>query len=321
MLGDQAPDAVMMVRPNGFGYNPETAATNAFQQTQGKHHQEQIIAQALSEFDGLVLTLKTSGVDVVEFNPQNGTETPDAVFPNNWVSFHHDGRVILYPMMTPSRRLERHPEYVRALENHNGFEIKEVIDLSHFENQQLYLEGTGSLVMDYINGVIYSNHSPRSSGKLVKKVAEILGYSVCRFYAVDATGKDIYHTNVMMCVGDYFAVVCLDAVRIPEERARLEASLTAHGHEIIAISESQMRSFAGNMMQLSGNKGQSILVMSESAYQSLDQQQVQKLSSYAALVYSPIDTIEKYGGGSVRCMLAGIFLRKISNSPPSSIRS
>ena len=314
MLGYQAPGTVMMVRPDNFGYNPETAASNSFQKDQGKEPSERIGARALSEFDGLVFTLKSSGVEVIVFSSEDGNLTPDAVFPNNWVSFHHDGRVILYPMMAPSRRLERRIEFISALQNQYHFEVSEIIDLSQYENQHQYLEGTGSLVIDYLNGIVYANHSARTNNELVNKVSKLLGCSSCMFRATDANGQDIYHTNVLMCIGTAFAVVCLDAVRIPEERKQLEASLSSHGHEIINITVDQMYHFAGNMMHLKNSQGSSILAMSADAYNSLNEMQRQTLSSFAELVYSPIDTIEKYGGGSVRCMLAGIFLPKVSNS-------
>jgi len=314
MAGYQAPSAVMMVKPLGFGYNPETAASNAFQQAQGKDDQTRIQARALSEFEGLVATLRSRGVEVVEFSPDNGEETPDAVFTNNWVSFHHDGTVMLYPMMAPSRRLERRPEYITALEQQYHFQVSKIIDLSYYEDQHLYLEGTGSLVIDYLNNIIYANHSPRTSSKLVARVAEMLNCSICRFYAVDDSGQDIYHTNVLMCVGDRFTVVCLDALKIWEERLKLETSLKSHGHEIVNISMEQMKRFAGNMMHLKSTDGDSILAMSEDAYNSLKKEQIKILEKYAQLVHVPIYTIEKYGGGSVRCMLAGIFLPRNSNS-------
>ena len=312
MLGSQSPQAVMMVKPTSFGYNPETAASNAFQQEQGKDNIQDIRRQATLEFDGLVLTLRSAGVEVIECSATDGVNTPDAVFPNNWVSFHHDGRVILYPMMAPSRRRERRMEFIDALQSQYQYQIIEVIDLSHYERQHQFLEGTGSLVIDYLHGVIYANHSARTHRELVAKVASLLGCSTCIFQAVDATGQDIYHTNVLMCIGDSFAVVCLAAVKNPDERKLLEASLKANGQEIIDITEDQMHHFAGNMMQLQSATGDSILAMSENAYRALTDNQRRILSGYANLVHAPIDTIEKYGGGSVRCMLAGIFLPRHS---------
>jgi hypothetical protein len=314
MAGYQAPSAVMMVKPFGFGYNPETAASNAFQQSQGKEDETRIQSRALSEYEGLVSVLRSWGVEVIEFSPDNSTDTPDAVFPNNWVSFHDDGTVILYPMMAPSRRLERRLDYINALEQQHQFQVSKIVDLSYYEDQQRYLEGTGSLVIDYVNNVIYANHSPRTSSKLVNKVAEMLKCGTCQFTAVDDSGLDIFHTNVLMCVGDHFTVVCLDALNIPEERLKLASSLKSHGHEIVNITVEQMKQFAGNMMQLRSIGGDSILAMSESAYSSLDKEQIKTLEQYARLVYAPIDTIEKYGGGSVRCMMAGIFLPKNSKT-------
>ena len=213
-------------------------------------------------------------------------------------------------MMAPSRRLERRLAYITALEQQHQFKVNKILDLSYFENQQLYLEGTGSLVIDYLNSIIYANHSPRTSRNLVDRVAEILNCTTCQFTAVDDSGQDIYHTNVLMCVGDRFTVVCLDALKIPEERLKLTSSLKAHGHEIVDISMEQMKQFAGNMMYLRNTAGDFILAMSKSAYNCLEKEQIKKLGKYTQLVYTPIDTIEKYGGGSVRCMMAGIFLPK-----------
>lgn len=298
----------MMVRPDCFGYNPETAASNAFQQAADKDNIENIREQALAEFNGLVSTLKASGTEVIVFGSDDGRETPDAVFPNNWVSFHPDGKVILYPMLAPSRRQERRLEFITALEKQHSFEVGEIIDLSDFERQGLFLEGTGSLVMDYLHGVIYCNHSPRTDKILVNKVAEILGFTTCQFTATDSAGQDIYHTNVLMCVGESFAVVCLEAITNLTERSEVELSLQKTGHEVIEITQHQLNQFAGNMMEMKNNHNQSILVMSEGAYNSLTDKQLSGLAKYSELVYSPVDTIEKYGGGSVRCMLAGVFL-------------
>jgi hypothetical protein len=308
MLGNQAAPAVMMVRPDYFGYNPETAASNSFQQSESKVDLQAIRAQAGIEFDNLLLTLKTRGIAVVEFTPKGGERAPDAVFPNNWVSFHPDGKVVIYPMMAPNRRLERRMDYIRTLEKQHHFEVSEVIDLSHFEREGLYLEGTGSLVIDYMNGIIYANFSPRTNPKLVDKVAEILEYKVCMFKAVDAMGQDIYHTNVLMCIAGCYAVVCTDSITDIAERTDLESSLTSSGHELIAISKPQMSMFAGNMMELRGKEDQSVLVMSQNAYNSLTKDQIRIIEKNSTIVSSPIDTIEKYGGGSVRCMMAGIFL-------------
>ena len=203
-------------------------------------------------------------------------------------------------------------DYLRTLEKQHHFEVSEVIDLSHFEREGLYLEGTGSLVIDYMNGIIYANFSPRTNPKLVEKVAEILEYEVCMFKAVDAMNQDIYHTNVLMCIAGSYAVVCTDSIMDMTERTVLERSLKGSGHELIAISKPQMSMFAGNMMELMGKEDQSVLVMSQNAYDSLTIDQISIIEKKSTIVSSPIDTIEKYGGGSVRCMMAGVFLpRKI----------
>ena len=310
MKQNQAASSVMMVRPDGFGFNPETAASNSFQQAEGKDNTQQIRQQAIEEFEGLASSLKSVGVEVIIFDPIRKHETPDAVFPNNWVSFHPDGRVVLYPMMAPSRRQERSPEYITSLEKDHGFEINEIIDLSYFEDQGHYLEGTGSMVIDYVDNIIYANHSPRTSEVVLDKVAELFGYQLVQFNATDRKGTDIYHTNVLMCVGSAYAVVCLDALPSRRSRLVLEDSLCSRGRELVNISFDQMSHFAGNMMELQASNGDLILVMSTSAYKSLNPEQKQTLEKHCQLLHAPIDTIEKYGGGSVRCMLAGIFLSK-----------
>jgi len=310
MASTQAPRTVVMVRPDDFGYNPETAASNAFQHPHGSEKIDDIRSRALKEFDNLVNVLRASGVSVVVFDSPSQYKTPDAVFPNNWVSFHADGTVILYPMMATNRRHERRLEVITELEKQHAFEVSEIIDLSYHEQQELFLEGTGSLVIDYSNSIIYSNHSPRTSEALVHKVAHLLGCKVCLFHAVDQQRQDIYHTNVMMCIAERFAVICLEAIEIMEERRQVEELLQNTGHDIIAITRYQVSQFAGNMMELQNATGQSVLVMSQAAYESLDERQVERLQRYSQLAHSPVDTIEKYGGGSVRCMLAGVYLPK-----------
>jgi len=300
--------AVMMVWPDHFGYNQETAASNSFQQAEGRENFREIRAQALTEFEGLVLALKASGVEVIEFSSDNGEDTPDAVFPNNWVSFHPDGKVITYPMMAPNRRLERRLDFVTTLEKRYLFEVSEIIDISHYELEGKYLEGTGSLVLDYKHGIVYANYSPRTNSRLVKKLSELLEYRVCQFKAVDAKGQDIYHTNVLMCVAGSFSVICLDALENSDDRDQLAKSLSETGHRLIKISREQMNQFAGNMMELRNNKGESILVMSRRAYDCLTPLQIRTVEQHSTIVSAPIDTIEKYGGGSVRCMMAGIHL-------------
>ena len=308
MTHNQAPGTVMMVRPSHFGYNPETAASNSFQKADDKEDLSQIRRKANQEFDGLVAILKSSGVEVIVYAPNDGLETPDAVFPNNWVSFHQDGKVILYPMMAPSRRLERRIDVITTLDKNYGFTVDEIIDLSYFENQQQYLEGTGSMVLDYHNRIIYANHSPRTSMPVLNEAARLLKFKTCSFDAVDDSGLEIYHTNVLMCIGSGYSVVCIDSLKDQKDKINLEKSLESTGHEIINISYQQLQQFAGNMMELRNDQGKSILAMSENAYKSLTDQQRDRLSSYAELVYAPIDTIERLGGGSVRCMLAGVFL-------------
>ena len=310
MINKQAAPAIMMVRPLHFGYNEETAASNAFQVAEGKENVEQIRKAALAEFDHCLEQLDKHGVQVLDFLPEDQLETTDEVFPNNWVSFHQDGTVIIYPMLAISRRHERRMEFITCLEKQHQFAISRIIDLSHYETQGLFLEGTGSMVLDYVNKICYANTSARTHTQLLEKACEILDYQCCVFRAVDENGQDIYHTNVLMCVAHQFAVICLNAIANEAEREQVVASLEKTGHEIVEIDHHQMSSFAGNMMEVMDADGQSLIIMSQSAHGSLTAKQLAIISGYSKIVTLSIPTIEKYAGGSVRCMMAGIFLPK-----------
>jgi len=307
----QAPETVLMVRPVNFGYNQETADSNTFQQQDLKADPRQIQADALKEFDFFVAKLRKAGVDVIVFDDEVEPHTPDAIFPNNWVSFHQDGKVILYPMNASGRRKERRGEFITALQKEFDFNVDEIIDISYFEKKEQFLEGTGSIVFDYVNKVAYANLSSRTDRTILDHVSTILGYEVFVFEAVDAQDIPIYHTNVVMCVGAQFAVVCLESIPDPDQQQRLVQRLETTGHEVVAITYEQMLQFAGNMMEVKNEDHESILVMSQAAYNSLTERQLNLLSSLATLLPVNINTIEKYGGGSVRCMLAGVFLPKV----------
>jgi hypothetical protein len=305
MKFSQAPSTILMVRPAAFGFNQQTAGSNAFQQA---GNQPDIRRLALDEFDRMVDTLVAHDIDVLVVEDSPTPERPDAIFPNNWISFHHDGRVVLYPMLAENRRLERSVEVVELIKK--DFAIQEVIDFSNYEAQAKYLEGTGSIVLDYVNGIAYANRSPRTDELVFLELCKQLGYKPILFNAVDESGQPIYHTNVLMCVGSEFAIVCLDAVRDDHDQEVLLDSFSKTGHQVVAISYAQMKAFAGNMMEVKTKGDEPIVLLSESAFNSLLPGQLQGINKHAEVLPLSIPTIERFGGGSVRCMVAGIFLPK-----------
>ncbi|OCX53847.1 amidinotransferase [Mucilaginibacter sp. PPCGB 2223] len=293
-----------MIRPVAFGFNEQTAGSNAFQQ-QGLD-QQNVQQKALKEFDALVAALRDNGVEVIVVEDTPAPHTPDSIFPNNWVSFHENGQVFLYPMQAENRRLERREDIVRDLVDQ--FAISNIEDLSHFESEQKFLEGTGSMVLDRQNKIAYACISPRTDREVLAEFCEESGYSAVEFHATDSQGKAIYHTNVLMCMGEEFVVICLDSVTDDGERELLTDSFTITGKEIIGISMAQVNAFAGNMLELENDKGEHLLVMSGSAYRSLTLQQITRLEKYCKLVYADLNTIETNGGGSARCMIAEVRL-------------
>ncbi|TGE08457.1 citrulline utilization hydrolase CtlX [Hymenobacter fodinae] len=301
----QAASTVFLVRPVRFSFNPETAASNHFQRV-GSEPAEAIQRKVQAEFDTVVDTLRAKGVRVLVFEDSPEPHTPDSIFPNNWVSLHSDGRALLYPMCAPNRRLERRPDILAALGQQ--FIIKEVVDLSGREQAGHFLEGTGSIIFDHQHRVAYAALSPRTDALLFTEVCELLAYRPVVFHAVDQQGWDIYHTNVMMCVGAKFAVVCLESIRDEQERNAVVNSLQQTGHQVVAISLEQVSRFAGNMLTLRPAEGPELLAMSESAYSVLTLAQRDALGHYCELLPLPIPTIETIGGGSVRCMLAEVHL-------------
>jgi hypothetical protein len=304
----QTTDTVLMIRPRGFELNPETAASNTFQASSSKCPGE-VRAAALREFDELVDALRIAGVDVLVFDDKPEPRKPDAIFPNNWISTHGDGTVVLYPMRAENRRQEVRHDIVDALQEGHGFAVNRVIDLSGHAERGQALEGTGSLVLDRVNRVAYACRSPRADQDLLQAWANELNYDVFAFNATD-NGRAIYHTNVMMSVGARFAVVCLESIDDPGQRAHLEERLARTGHEIVPISRDQMRAFAGNVLQLNSAEGESVLMMSDQARDALDEAQIQRLEMYAHIIDSPVGTIEDCSGGGIRCMVAEVFLRK-----------
>ena len=302
----QLAPAVLMIRPANFGPNAETAASNAFQQPVPTEADWQ--AAALREFDSLAAALERAGVHVEVFADTLEPVTPDAVFPNNWVSFHADGSVYLYPLQAQNRRWERRSDILEALRASRGYRISRIEDLSAAELDGRYLEGTGSLVLDRRARVAYACLSSRTDAGLLRRWAEGRGYEAVSFHARDSAGRLIYHTNVMLCIGDRFAVVCLESIADAAERERVRRRLEESRHELVSISLQQMQDFAGNMLQLATRGGGSVLVMSARAARALAPAQWARLSKHTTILASAVDTIEDCGGGSVRCMLAEIFL-------------
>lgn len=301
----QTTSHILMVRPASFGFNAQTAASNAFQNQIDTLTQTEIASKAQVEFDGFVAKLRSKDIQVKVVEDTNSPEKPDAIFPNNWVSFHADGRVFLYPMCTPNRRLERRMDIIENLAN--SFSIKEVRDISAAENEGRILEGTGSMVLDHKHKIVYACLSPRTEATLLAEYGKEIGYKVVAFTSLDEKGGEVYHTNVVMCMGDGFAVICLDTIRDKAEREKVAASLTSTGNEIVTISLAQMNQFAGNMLQVQNTAGKTFLVMSQTAFNALNPAQIAQLSQHTEILPVQIDTIETIGGGSARCMMAEIF--------------
>jgi hypothetical protein len=266
---------------------------------------------AVDEFEGVASVLQHNGIDVFRFDDTEEPHTPDAIFPNNWVSFHSDGTVVLYPMLAPNRRTERRRDIIDALSSEHGFQISEIIDLSAHEDNEQYLEGTGSLVLDRTHRIAYACLSPRTHLDPLGDFAQRLDYDVVAFDAVDRDGAAIYHTNVMMNIGEELAIICDSAIAREDQREAVLERLAQTGHEVVSISMRQMESFAGNMLELRSTGGERILAMSAQAHGSLDEEQLEVIGKYSRIVSVPIDGIEASAGGSVRCMLAEIHLPKI----------
>lgn len=304
MTNQQTTSTILMIRPVNFGFNEQTAGSNAFQNRNAA--QQEVQDKALAEFDNLVNVLRGNSVEVIVIDDTPEPHTPDSIFPNNWVSFHADGNVFLYPMMAENRRLERREDIIMDLEDE--FKIKHVIDLSRFEHEHKFLEGTGSMVLDRENKIAYACLSPRTDKDVLDLFCEQSGYKPMLFDAVDGNGMAIYHTNVLMCIGSKFAVICLDSIADEQEINAVIASLNNTQKEIVDITFDQMNHFAGNMLELKNKEGESLLVMSKSAFQSLTELQRSTLGKYCKLLYADISTIENNGGGSARCMIAEVHL-------------
>lgn len=300
----QITDTLLMVRPANFGFNEQTAESNAFQNRDTAN--EDAREKAKEEFDGFVSKLRAAGVEVMVVGDTDAPIKPDAVFPNNWISTHEDGSIILYPMMTANRRVERRQDVVKLLQTQ--FAASKFTDYSGEESHNSILEGTGSMVLDRPNRLCYACLSPRTDNALLDKWCKDNGYKKVAFTAVDGEGQEVYHTNVIMAMGEGFVVICMDTVKNLRERALLLDYFEETGKEIIEISIDQMNHFAGNMLQVRGKGGRTFLVMSEQAFNSLDEEQIEKIETHTNILHVPIYTIETLGGGSARCMMAEVYL-------------
>jgi len=305
----QAANALLMVRPVRFCYNNETAVDNAFMRDTSTGFKDPQ-SEARQEFDNYVSILRSKGVEVACFEDTPELHKPDSIFPNNWISFHEDGTVVLYPMKANNRRIERRSDIIEGLEKLHNYKIQEKIDISQEEVNEKFLEGTGSIIFDYTNRIAYACISQRTDKELLEKIATRLNFKVHAFTSVDENGLEIYHTNVMMCLAERFALVCVQSIRNDFEREALLKSLRETGHEVIFLSYEQIRCFAGNALEVCNREGNRFLIVSKKGYDSLTGDQKMVIEQYNEIVPIPLDTIETNGGGSARCMIADIRLPK-----------
>ena len=301
----QTTSNLLMIRPAHFGYNAETAVNNAFQ-VEGD--QSGVATAALAEFDRFVEKLIVAGIEVTVVEDSSDPHTPDAIFPNNWISFHEEGLVCLFPMFAPNRRLERKGEVLDLIEEQ--FIVNKKHDFSGYEKHNRFLEGTGSMVLDRDRRIAYACLSPRTDADVLDDFCNRTGYTPCVFHATGSTGLAIYHTNVMMCVADRFVVICLDSVSSEAEKSRVISTIEKSGKERIDISLEQMNHFAGNMLQVRSRNGKTWLLMSAAAEASLTPAQTARLTAFSEIISSSLTVIETNGGGSARCMMAEVFLER-----------
>ncbi|MFC6098118.1 citrulline utilization hydrolase CtlX [Flavobacterium qiangtangense] len=308
----QTTNSILMIRPVGFRMNEQTAVNNYYQKVLDGLLPETVNLKAQLEFDEFVVKLRNAGINVTVVEDTKSPDTPDSIFPNNWISFHENGDVALYPMFAENRREERREDILDLLEE-DGFKIENIVDYTSAEEDKIYLEGTGSLLIDRPNGKVYCALSPRADEELVIEFCEDFDYAPVIFEAfqtVNGERKLIYHTNVMMCLGETFAVICADCIDDKKERKMVLDNLKADDKEIILITEDQVNNFAGNMLEVKGKDDKRYLIMSDAAYKSLKPAQIEKLEYHCEILTSSLDTIEACGGGSARCMMAEIFLPK-----------
>ena len=308
----QITDTILMVRPVNFRMNEQTAVNNYYQKVLEDVTPETVQSRALKEFDEFVNKLRSAGIQVIVFQDTKNPDTPDSIFPNNWISFHENGDVVLYPMFAENRRLERDENVLKLLEK-EGFIIHNIIDYTSAETENVFLEGTGSLLLDRQHRKAYCALSPRADEELLIEFCEDFDYAPVIFHANQSVNGErlaIYHTNVMMCLGEDFSVICLNSIDDKSERKNVIKQLKEDGKEVIDITELQLSSFAGNMLQVAGKKGKKFIIMSSAAHQSLTDKQISSLEKHGEIISSSLDTIEACGGGSARCMMAEVFLPK-----------
>jgi hypothetical protein len=308
----QTTSTLLMIQPAAFFFNEETAENNYYQDASKAVAKTSSQDLALKEFNEFVDLLRANHIKVIVVPDLVENQTPDSIFPNNWVSFHENGHVFLYPMYAKSRRKERRPEILDQVQN-SGFSISTITDLSFTENEGLYLEGTGSMIFDRANQIAYAARSIRTDENLFIRYCESIGYQpvvFSSFQTVEQKRLPIYHTNVMMCVADRYAVICLSCIDDADERSMVREQLEKSGKTIIEISEEQVNQFAGNMLQVENEMGEKFLVMSDSACKSLTSEQLKLITSFNPILAPSLSTIETCGGGSARCMLAEVFLPK-----------
>ncbi len=298
---------ILMVRPAAFGFNKETAANNYFQSNPGLA-KEELQQKALAEFDRMVLKLRENDIDVVVIEDSREPSKPDAIFPNNWLSTSPDGKLFVYPMYAPSRRTEKRDDILEQLAKE--FDVKDVQDWSEFEAEGRFLEGTGSMVMDHDNKLIYAAISERTNISVLEKFSATNGYQAIVFLATDRQGRPVYHTNVVMALGERFCVLCEEAIDEEWELIAVRQLLESTVHTIIPITREQMHHFAGNMLEVKSRKGENVLVLSQTAFNSLRKEQKEMLEAYAGLLPIEVPTIEQVEGGSVRCMMAELFIKR-----------
>ena len=309
---NQTTNTILMVRPTSFRANEQTAVNNYYQKVMDDVDQSTLQLQAQEEFDAFVEQLRSFGVNVIVFEAKDGLDTPDSHFPNNWISFHENGTVGLYPMFAENRRMERREAVLDLLES-KGYKIENIVDYTSAEEESLFLEGTGSLLLDRVNRKAYCALSARADEELFIEFCEDFEYTPIVFTAyqmVEGKRLPIYHTNVMMCLGETFAVICLDSIDNKKERKNVIQHLKEDKKEIIDITESQMQQFAGNMLEVKGKNDKRFLVMSKAAHESLTKSQISRIESHCEIISSDLKIIEACGGGSARCMMAEVFLPK-----------
>ncbi len=310
-MTSQNTDTILMVRPIGFRYNEQTATNNYYQRELKNLSPEQVQQKALHEFDTFVAVLRKNNIIVEVIDDTIEPSTPDSIFPNNWISFHEEGVIGLYPMYASNRRLERREDIISFISK--KFTVTNTLDFTAFENEGKYLEGTGSMVLDRDNRLVYAAISERMNEEVLDEFCNKFKYQKVVFHAfqsIEGKRLPIYHTNVLMCVANHFVVICLDAIDDVDERQLVESTIKESAKSLIEISEKQKGHFAGNMLEIVSTKGDKYMIMSSTAYLSLEQDQVRQIEKGCKILHSPLETIETLGGGSARCMMAEIFLAK-----------